>query len=136
MDDALLEAFRAAAYHVNLDMVAWATIRVDLPLPADLVALVGSRSWAFITAWNPQARRRPPAENLAAQSDLLAALQALPDSLVRPAIGVGSSGWIEPSLFVVGPDLATLDQLASAYGQLAYVHGEAGSAALLRVLEQ
>lgn len=134
MDDALLEAFRAAAYHVNLDMVAWATIRVDLPLPADLVELVGSRPWAFITAWNPQARRRPPAENLAAQSNLLAALQAQPDALMRPAIGVGSSGWIEPSLFVVGPDVAELDQLASAYGQLAYVHGEAGSAALLRVL--
>lgn len=134
MDDALLEAFRAAAYHVNLDTVSWATIRVDLPLPADLVALVGARPWAFITAWNPQARRRPPAENLAAQSDLLAALEAQPGTLVRPAIGVGSSGWIEPSLFAVGPDIATLDRLARTHGQLAYVHGEDGSAALLRVL--
>jgi ABC-type Fe2+-enterobactin transport system substrate-binding protein len=134
MDDALLEAFRAAAYHVNLDTVSWATIRVDLPLPTDLVTLVGTRPWAFITAWNPQARRRQPAENLAAQSDLLAALQERPDTLVRPAIGVGSSGWIEPSLFAVGPDIALLDQLARAHGQLAYVHGEAGSPALLRVL--
>lgn len=133
MDDALLEAFRAAAYHVNIDMVRWATIRVDLPLPIDLAPLVGTRPWAFITAWNPQARRRPSAENLAAQTDLLTALQAQAETIVRPAIGVGSSGWIEPSLFVVGPDIATLDRLAQAHGQLAYVHGEASSAALLRV---
>lgn len=134
MDDALFEAFRAAAYHVNLDTVSWATIRVDLPLPTDLLPLVGSRSWAFITAWNPQARRRSPAENLAAQSELLAELQSEPDAVIRPAIGVGSSGWIEPSLFCVGPAIATLDRLAKAHGQLAYVHGEAGGAALLRIL--
>lgn len=134
MDEALLEAFRSTAYHVCIDTVSWATIRVDLPLPAALADVVGSRSWAFITAWNPQARRRAPAENLAAQHELLATLQALPDAIVLPAIGVGSSGWSEPSLFAIGPDLATLDRLAKTHGQLAYVHGEAAGAALLRTL--
>ena len=134
MDEALLEAFRSTAYHVCIDTVSWATIRVDLPLPAALADVVGSRSWAFITAWNPQARRRPPAENLAAQRELLAALQAQPGAIVLPAIGVGSSGWSEPSLFAIGPDLAILDALARAHGQLAYVHGEAAGAALLRTV--
>jgi len=134
MDEALLEAFRSTAYHVCIDTVNWATIRVDLPLPAALAEVVGGRSWAFITAWNPQARRRAPAENLAAQRALLDALQAQPGAIVLPAIGVGSSGWSEPSLFAIGPDLAILDALARAHGQLAYVHGEAAGAALLRTV--
>lgn len=135
MDEALLEAFHATAYHVCLDTVTWATVRVDLPLPAQLAEVVDSRPWAFITAWNPQARRRPPAENLAAQRELLAALQNQPGVAIHPAIGVGTSGWSEPSLFVVGADVPSLDKLAKAHGQLAYVHGEADGAALLRVLD-
>ncbi|HEY8587159.1 MAG TPA: DUF3293 domain-containing protein [Rhodanobacter sp.] len=135
MDEALLEAFRATAYHVCLDTVSWATIRVDLPLPAEALALVGTRPWAFITAWNPQARRRPAAENLTAQQHLLAALQARPGTIVRPALGVGPSGWSEPSLFVIGPDIDTLDELARSHGQLAYVYAEGTAAASLRLLD-
>ena len=135
MDEALLEAFHATTYHVCLDTVTWATIRVDLPLPAQLADVAGAHPWAFITAWNPQARRRPPAENLAAQRELLAALQKQPGVAVHPAIGVGTSGWSEPSLFVVGAGVHSLDKLARAHGQLAYVHGEADGAALLRVLD-
>jgi hypothetical protein len=134
MDEALLEAFRSTAYNVCIDTVSWATIRVDLPLPSALVDVVKGRPWAFITAWNPQARRRPPAENLTAQRELLSELQALPDCIVLPAIGVGSSGWSEPSLFAIGPDLVVLDALAKAHGQLAYVHGEATGATLLRTV--
>ncbi|MEO8777473.1 MAG: DUF3293 domain-containing protein [Rhodanobacter sp.] len=135
MDDALREAFRATAYHVNLDTLNWATIRVDLPLPAELAVVVGARPWAFITAWNPQARRRPAADNLSAQKTLLAALQSDAAVSVYPAIGVGSSGWIEPSLFVVGIDTAAMDALARTHRQLAYVCGVAGAAAALRELE-
>jgi len=135
MDEALLEAFRATAYCVNLDTVSWATIRVDLPLPPELAPLVGVQPWAFITAWNPQARRRSPAENLAAQRELLTALQSQPGVIVRPSIGIGSSGWSEPSLFVVGVDTNGMDQLARTYGQLAYVHGSAGGPAQLHLLD-
>ncbi|MGN6704992.1 MAG: DUF3293 domain-containing protein [Rhodanobacter sp.] len=135
MDESLDEAFRDTSYLVNLDTLNWATIRVDLPLPVELRELVGTQPWAFITAWNPQARRRAQAENLAAQRDLLAALQALPGTAVRPAIGVGNTGWSEPSLFVVGADTAMLDILARRHDQLAYIHGRAGGTAHLRAME-
>ncbi|MEO9078761.1 MAG: DUF3293 domain-containing protein [Rhodanobacter sp.] len=135
MDEFLLEDFRDTAYHVNIDLVSWATIRVDLPLPAELVPVVGDRPWAFITAWNPQARRRPFAENLLAQQELLATLQSHPNVVVHAALGIGTSGWAEPSLFVVGLDLATLDKLSTEHAQLAYVHGHAAGAAHLRLLE-
>lgn len=135
MDELLREAFRDTAYHVNLDLLVWATIRVDLPLSSELTAVVGTRPWAFITAWNPQARRRSLAENMAAQQALLIALQDQPGVGIYPAIGVGSSGWIEPSLFVVGVDTAALDLLARTHRQLAYVHGQADTSARLRELE-
>ncbi|HWU76595.1 MAG TPA: DUF3293 domain-containing protein [Rhodanobacter sp.] len=135
MDEFLLEDFNNTAYHVNIDLVSWATIRVDLTLPAELVPVVGARPWAFITAWNPQARRRPVAENLAAQHALLTTLQSCPDVVVHAALGVGTSGWAEPSLFVIGLDQATLDKLATEHAQLAYVHGEAAGVAHLRWLK-
>ncbi len=135
MDEFLLEAFRATAYHVNLDTVTWSTIRVDLPLPEEFAPAVASRPWALITAWNPQARRRPPAENLTAQRELLAALNSQPDVTVYPAIGVGTSGWAEPSLFVTGLGIDVLDSLARKHAQLAYVHGQAQGTAHLRLMD-
>jgi hypothetical protein len=132
MNESLREAFLDTSYMVNLDMVSWATIRIDLPLPAELRELVGSRAWGFITAWNPRASRRAHSENIAAQRELLAALQALPGIAVRPAIGVGNTGWSEPSLFVVGADAATLDPLARQHGQHAYVQGRGDGPARLR----
>ncbi|TAL94129.1 MAG: DUF3293 domain-containing protein [Rhodanobacter sp.] len=135
MDELLREAFRETAYHVNLDTLTWSTIRIDLPLPAELATVVGTRPWSFITAWNPQARRRPAQDNMAAQQALLTALKNQPAVSVYPAIGVGSGGWSEPSLFVVGADTTTMDALARHHRQLAYVHGQAGGAALLRELE-
>ncbi|TAL72486.1 MAG: DUF3293 domain-containing protein [Rhodanobacter sp.] len=135
MDEVLLEAFRATTYHVCLDPVTWAIIRVDLPLPAALAQTVGTGPWAFITAWNPQARRRPPAENEAAQRQLLGEIGHAAGARVYPAIGVGTSGWSEPSLFVTGLDVPALDALTRAHGQLAYVHGEASGPATLRVLD-
>ena len=97
--------------------------------------MVGSRPWAFITAWNPQARRRPPEENLAAQRELLTALQDQPGVTIHPAVGVGSTGWIEPSLFAIGVDVDVMDSLARKHAQLAYVHGQANGTAHLRLMD-
>jgi hypothetical protein len=134
MDDSLQEAFLSTAYWVSIDTVIWSTIRINLRPQPELAGVIGARPWGFITAWNPQARRRAPAENAAAQRELLDALRSLPGVAVYPAIGVGTSGWSEPSLFAVGADGATLDALARQHGQLAYVHGVADGPAELRLL--
>ena len=134
MDEALLDAFRSTDYLVCLDEAEWANIRVDEPLPAPLQQLVGQRAWGFITAWHPQAQVRAAADNLAAQRELLAALRACPGAIIRPAIGIGASGWHEPSLFAIGPEPATLDALARQHRQVAYVHGAGSAPARLRWL--
>jgi hypothetical protein len=134
MDEALLEAFRATNYLVCLDETEWASIRIDQPLPPLLQALVGTCSWGFITAWNPRAQPRAEADNTAALHEMLTVLRGWPGTLIRAGIGVGASGWTEPSLFVTGPDHAMLDALARQYGQLAYLHGQADGCARLRLM--
>ncbi|MCW8807921.1 MAG: DUF3293 domain-containing protein, partial [Rhodanobacter sp.] len=104
------------------------------PLPPPLSALVGAREWGFITAWNPGAQPRAVADNVAALRGMLTVFRGWPGTLVRAGIGIGASGWIEPSLFVAGPDHAMLDALARQHGQLAYVHGQADGIARLRLL--
>jgi hypothetical protein len=134
MDKALIDAFLVCDYLVCLDEVTWASIRIDQPLPAPLQALVGARSWGFITAWNPRSEQRSSADNLAAQRELLEALRTSPQTVVHPAIGVGAGGWSEPSLFVIGPDFAMLDALAQRHEQNAYVRGQGKEIARLRLL--
>ena len=134
MDEALLDAFRTTDYLVCLDEVEWASIRIEQPLPEPLQRLVGHRAWGFITAWHPQAQMRAAADHLAAQRELLAALHVWPGAVIHPAIGIGASGWHEPSLFVIGPERATLDALARRHRQAAYVHGQGSELARLRLL--
>mgnify|MGYP000918935557 CR=1 FL=1 len=135
MDEGLLQAWRDTDYRVRLSRGGWATIRIDAPLPAALVDGVGARGWGFITAWHPHSRPRALFANRAAQRSLLADLRALPGVAVAPAVGVGASGWREPSLFAVGIGVSRLDELAARYGQSAYVHGSVRSRAALRILE-
>lgn len=134
MDEALLQAYRGTDYVVCLSATEWACIRVDQALPDALQLKVGVHSWGFITAWNPRSKVRASADNLDAQQELLALLQALPDSTIFPAIGIGTSGWHEPSLFVIGPDQSTLDALGRRYQQNAYVYGQQSEPARLRIL--
>ena len=136
MDEALLAAYHATAYVVCLDAVQWPAIHIDTPLPAALQAVVGGEAWGIITAWNPRSRRRGEAKNLAAQRELLALLQDHAERVaLYPAIGIGVDGWHEPSLFVVGPSVRTLDVLAAQFGQSAYVYGVGNAAARLRLLD-
>ncbi|HEX8779244.1 MAG TPA: DUF3293 domain-containing protein, partial [Rhodanobacter sp.] len=120
-------------YRVRLAHGGFASIRVDAPVPAALLALIGSRSWSFMTAWNPCSEGRPRDQNHHAQRALLAALQKLPSTAsIYPAIGAGQD-WREPSFFIVGPALAETDALARQFQQNAYVHGLAGGYARLRL---
>jgi uncharacterized protein DUF3293 len=133
MDKTLLTAYRTTDYRVRLAPGGWASIHVDAALPASLLALIGNRSWAFITAWNPGSQPQPRAQNHAAQQNLLAALREVPRTVfIRPGLGVGID-WREPSFFVVGPDLNDIDRLAQQFQQCAYVHGLGKGAARLRL---
>lgn len=134
MDNTLLiAAYRTTDYRVRLPQGGWASIYVDAALPAPLHALIGERSWAFITAWNPGSQALARAQNHAAQQALLASLRELPrTTFIRPGLGVGED-WREASFFVVGPDLADIDALAQQFQQNAYVHGLGKGYARLRL---
>lgn len=135
MDEVLLKAYRDTDYLVCMDTVQWARIRVDQTLPEPLQHKIGSHTWGFITAWNPLSAVRTEAENLEAQQQMYAALQAMPDALTMlSAIGIGRNGWYEPSVFVIGPQPAALDALCRIHQQHAYLCGKATLPARLRVL--
>ncbi|WP_255367338.1 DUF3293 domain-containing protein [Dyella sp. OK004] len=77
---------------------------------------------------------RSLAFNREAQRRLLIALRDLP-AAKRVCAGVGiGGGWAEASLFVIGPDTASLDTVARNFEQNAYVHGCGGGIARLRRL--
>lgn len=134
MDDTLLAAYRATAYRVRLALGGWATIRIDEPPPIALSEFIGEHTWAFITAWNPFSRPASRSANRLAQRELLMAVRGLSATLlVKPGCGTGPAGWCEPSLFVVGPNIASLDGLAHRYRQNAYLHGQGALPARLRL---
>jgi hypothetical protein len=123
MDNSLIDVYRTTDYRVRLIQGGWVSIRVDAALPTPLHPLIGERSWAFITAWNPGSQTQQREQNHAAQQALLVALRKLPrTTCIRPGVGVGDA-WREASLFVVGPNLADIDELAQQFQQNAYVHG-------------
>jgi hypothetical protein len=134
MDEALRAAWLDTGYRVRLPRGGWAAIRVGEAPPPALRGILGDRPWGYLTAWNPQAQPRPRALNRRDQRRLLAALKALPGVAVHAGIGVGRSGWREPSLLAVGLETKALDELAARYRQLAYVHGCGHGAARLRIL--
>ena len=135
MDEALLAEYRASTYVVCVDEIHWPAIHLDKPLPSILQTLVGDHAWAFITAWNPGSIRRPDATNEAAQRELLREFDNHAEApAILPAIGIGPTGWHEPSLFVVGPEFVVFDALGIAHGQNAYLRGRGKSPACLHVL--
>lgn len=135
MDEALLAAYRATDYRVRLARGGWATIHIDQPLPAELSKLARDLPWGFITAWNPFSKPATRPDNRIAQRALLAALRALPETVViRAGMGASRSGpWKEASLWVAGPGLPAFDALARRFGQVGYVHGEGPTPARLRL---
>jgi hypothetical protein len=135
MDEALLADYRASTYLVCMDRLRWTAIVLGQPLAPALQLQVGTRSWAFISAWNPGSVHRAEDENAAAQRQLLAAFERMtPRPMILPAVGVGASCWYEPSLFVAGPDFAAFDALGREHGQNAYLRGRDAGPADLHVL--
>lgn len=132
MTDDFARIFTSSDYRVRLARGGYATIRIGLPLPVALLALVRHRPWGFITAWNPHGLQRERHANRLAQRQLVQALKSSPATVaILPAIGIGSD-WSEPSLWVIGPDAVELDALARRHEQLAWIHADASGIARLR----
>jgi hypothetical protein len=134
MDESLRQAYRDTDYLVCVDRIEWACIRVDHILPDVLQRQVGAASWGFITACNPRSKALAMSENLTAQRALGTDLEKMEQASIFAAIGIGASGWHEPSLFVIGVEPSALDTLAQRYRQHAYVCGQGTEPARLRVL--
>jgi hypothetical protein len=132
MDEALQTVYRRTAYRVRLAAGGAATIRVGEPLPVALRPLAENRDWGFLTAWNPRSRPQSAMANRRAQRRLLADLRADAGLLIRPAAGLGTDGWREPSLWIVGIAWQALERLGDRYGQNAWLQGHGAGVAELR----
>ena len=133
MDEELLKAYRRSAYRVRLSSGGAAVIRIGEPLPVALRSFAEDRDWGFITAWNPRSKPQSPAANRKAQRRLLADLRADASLDVHPALGMGTGGWREPSLWIVGIAPDTLERLGERYGQNAWLSGHGAGPAELRL---
>ncbi|MHC1479880.1 DUF3293 domain-containing protein [Frateuria aurantia] len=130
-DASLDQAYRQTQYRVRLPAGGHAVIRIGRPLPPALRPFAPDGRWGFLTAWNPDSLPAPRPTNQRAQYRLLQTLSALPGCRWRPGIGVGTEGWREPSLWVLGLDPDRLQRLATDYGQRAWVGPDADGIACL-----
>lgn len=131
---ALLALYRACHYAVRVPGgQSRATLRIDEPVPGVLNDWLGTAPFgAFMTAHNPRSLPRPAADNRTAQRTLLAAIRAA-GARTLPGVGrIPGQSWREPSLFVAGLDIATVDALAQRHAQNAIVLGWRGGIAQLR----
>jgi len=90
------------------------------------------RSWAFVTAWNPQSQVLAPWRNAARDAELRQALGRAGYGWL-PALGEGDDpGWTpEPSVLVLGMSGRDAARLGRRFGQNAVVIGKLGGRAML-----
>jgi Protein of unknown function (DUF3293) len=132
----LLRAYEETAYVVSPlgdDSVRF-ELRVGDRSP-ELESLLGecrppTVDWTIITAWNPRSMKQEGAVNAAAQRRLERRLKELGYRTWR-ALGVGTDGWQEESLFVHGLDLSEAQWLAREFEQVAVLSGRVGEPAEL-----
>lgn len=88
-------------------------------------------NWAFITAWNPLPDILSLDENQSQNQQLEEDIKQLG---LKYTLGLGISEdekWSEESFFIENISLVNANELASKYGQLAFVFGESGQNAIL-----
>ncbi|MFT5644979.1 MAG: hypothetical protein ACI83P_002543 [Janthinobacterium sp.] len=120
----LIAAYRATHFCSTVAPGVTLTLLVDkhdLQL-GQLQGLYQVSSCAVITAYNPYSEPTADATNVAAQKSLILAIDAMGLHWF-PASGVDPDGiWpAEPSLLVLGINIAQADALAHRFGQNAYV---------------
>ncbi|AKC85549.1 DUF3293 domain-containing protein [Pseudoxanthomonas suwonensis] len=130
---ALLEAYLAAVYRVELDDGTTLPLHVGQPAPAALERAMPATAWTLVTAWNPQSVPRSGAANDAADAMLRAELDALGLAKLRAGGGSDDGDWEERGWLVAGLDAAAADALARRYGQAGILHWAQGQPVRLRM---
>jgi hypothetical protein len=136
MDQALFEAYRRTIYYADTPIGRLALRIGECEAQLDrLLAEHGSRTWAFLTAFNPGSQPLSIAENQWRQALLDDELRA-GGWTCFPGEGVGASGdWPpEASTLVLGIGEGAAKRLGKKFGQNAIVVGCLGQPAELVVL--
>jgi hypothetical protein len=104
---------------------------IDIKINELHPALNHLENWAFITAWNPLPDILSLEENQNRNENLEEDIKKL-NLKYSLAVGISEDEkWSEESLLIENMDLATANNLAKKYGQLAFVYGQIGSIAIL-----
>jgi hypothetical protein len=104
---------------------------IDIKINQVATKLSELGNWAFITAWNPLPDILSLEENQFRNYQLGEDIKQLE---LRYSLGLGISEdgkWSEESFFIENISLVNANELASKYGQLAFVFGESGQYAIL-----
>jgi len=119
-DETLEAAYRHTLYRVLLPGGGALDLRAGCRCPAldRLLATLGCREWAFITAWNPGSRLLPTWRNAARSRRLARALKCL-GYRFWPGLGVPEQGSWKPevSLLVLGMPVAPALRIGRQFGQ-------------------
>ena len=127
LDEDLIAAYRATDYHVFASPPFVLRIGERCAALDELLAKLGAKGAAFLTAWNPYSDPAPLAVNAARQADLMAIVEAR-GWRHWPAEGRGADpDWPpEPSVLIVGPSREAAQALARDFRQHAIVWAGAG----------
>jgi hypothetical protein len=126
-DTELLDAYRDSVWTVEMTA---GTLDVRLDAPAD------PQLWpsGIVTAYNPASIARTPAENHAADQELLRHVRSLGVQFRRTLArggGPGADAWEEPGFLLLGDVRPLLVELGLVFGQNAVIWIDATGAASL-----
>ena len=133
LDPALREAYLDTDYIVSDDPPMLMRVGESNPDLQILLASFGVSTAAFITAWNPGSKPLSDDENNDRQMALLDEIEKL---RLNYLVGYGErEDWREYSYFIMGIERATANELASQFGQLAYIWTESDGTPQLITME-
>jgi hypothetical protein len=124
-----MEAFLRTAYTAHLPREGTIAIRVGQANAAleALLAAHGADGWAYITAWNPGARRLSAVENAQRHRALVDLLQRMGCTFFEGEGVPDEPGWEpERSVLVIGIGEDEARAIGRRFGQLAIVCGRRG----------
>jgi hypothetical protein len=129
---ALARAFARACYRAEL---GGEPVEFGVGRTADAVeARLPASSYAFITAWNPDAESQPPPENAASDDSLVSRLEALGCEYRRTWAQAPDGDHREAGWLVAGLDAERADALGRAFEQAGSLAWLAGTPVRLHML--